>query len=82
MIPLRLIAAVEEERAGIYEQILGSGGSYDPRVIGSGTTTVISNEKIKDIIKIIKSLEDSDLLIKDVIQTIENIEWVDFLVCY
>ena len=40
--------------------------------IGSGTTTVISNEKIKDIIKRVTSLVDSGLLIKAVTHTIEN----------
>ena len=33
---------------------------------------MISNEKMEDIIKIIKSLEDFDLLIKGVSKTIQN----------
>ena len=39
----------------------------------SGTTTlVISNEEMNDIMKIVKSLEESGLLIKGVSETIKN----------
>ena len=39
----------------------------------SGTTTlIISNEEMEDIIKIVKSLEDSSLLLKGVSITIQN----------
>ena len=42
-------------------------------MFGSGTTTlIISNEEIKDVMKIIKSLEESGLLIKDVREIIKN----------
>ena len=41
--------------------------------LGSGTTTlIISNEEMEDIIKIVKSLEDSSLLLKGVSITIQN----------
>ena len=36
------------------------------------TTLIISNEEMNDIMKIIKSLEESGLLIKDVNKTIKN----------
>ena len=36
------------------------------------TTLIISNDKINDIIKIVKSLEDSGLLIKGVTETVQN----------
>ena len=36
------------------------------------TTLIISNDEIHDIIKIIKSLEDSSLLVKGVTQTFQN----------
>ena len=61
---------------------------------GSGTKTlVLSNEEIDDIMKmenddvmkIVKSLEDSGLLIKGVSKTIKIMQEnkkVDFLVCY
>ena len=37
-----------------------------------GTATIYSNEELKDIIKIIKSLEDSGSLIKSTTKTVEN----------
>ena len=36
------------------------------------TTLIISNDEIQDIIKIVKSLEDSGLLLKGVIETVQN----------
>ena len=42
-------------------------------MFGSGfTTLIIFNEEMKDIIKIVKSLKDSGLLIKGVSETIKN----------
>ena len=42
--------------------------------MGSGNTTtlIISNDEIDDIIKIVKSLEDSGLLLKGVNETVQN----------
>ena len=48
--------------AGIHQKILGSGN----------TTLIISNDEIHDIIKIVKSLEDSGLLIKGLTKTVQN----------
>ena len=43
------------------------------KMFGSGFTPLItSNEEMEDIMKIIKSLEDSGLLIKSVGETIQN----------
>ena len=43
------------------------------RIYGSGTTAlIISNEENNDIKKIVKSLEESDLVIIAVNETIEN----------
>ena len=36
------------------------------------TTLIISNDEINDIIKIIRSLEDSGLLLKGVTETVQN----------
>ena len=36
------------------------------------TTLIISNDEMKDIIRIVKSLEDSGLLLKRVSETIQN----------
>ena len=54
LIPLRLTAAASAADAGIRKKILGSGN----------TTLIISNNEMEDIIKIVKSLEDSGLLLK------------------
>ena len=36
------------------------------------TTLIISNDEIEDIIKIVKSLENSGLLLKGVTETVQN----------
>ena len=42
-------------------------------MLGSGTTTlIISNDEMDDILKIIKSLEDSGVLLKGVSETIQH----------
>ena len=48
--------------AGIQKKIHGSGS----------TTSIISNEEMDDIIKIVQALEDSNILLKGVTKTIEN----------
>ena len=53
LISLELNAALSAADAGIHKNILGSGT----------TTLIISNDEIKDIIRVIKSLEDSGLLL-------------------
>ena len=50
---------------------------YIKKVLESGnnnntTTLIISNIEMEGIIKIVKSLEDSGLLLKGVIQTVQN----------
>ena len=44
------------------------------KILGSGNmaTLIISNNEIQDIIKIVKSLEDSGLLLKGVTETVQN----------
>ena len=56
LIPLRLTAAAAATDPAIHRKMFGSGT----------TTLIISNEEINDIMKIIKSLEESSLLIKGV----------------
>ena len=42
-------------------------------MLGSGTTTlIISNDEMDDILKIVKSLEDSNVLLKGVSETIQH----------
>ena len=50
----------------ILKKILGSGHN------NNATTLIISNNKIENIIKIVKSLEDSGLLLKGVTETVQN----------
>ena len=46
---------------------------YIKNILGSGNTTlIISNDGIHDIIKLIKALEDSSLLLKGVTKTVQN----------
>ena len=59
LVPLGLTAAASVADAGIHKKILGSGLN-DP----SSTTLKISNSEMNDIDKIVKSLEDSGLLLK------------------
>ena len=71
LIPLGLTAASSAADAGIHKKILGSG--YRPSSSVSHMTTLItSNDEIHGIIKIVKSLEDSGLLIKGVTNAVQN----------
>ena len=48
-------------------------GSIKKKMLGSGTTTlIISNDEMNDILKIVKSLENSGLLLKGVSETIQH----------
>ena len=62
LILLGLTAAASTADAGIHKIILGSGTA----------TLITSNDEIEDIIKVVKSLEDSGLLLKGVSETIQN----------
>ena len=62
MIPLGLTAAASAAYAGIHKKILGS----------LDTKLIISNDEIGDIIKIVKALEDSSLLLKGATETVQN----------
>ena len=61
-IPLGLTAAASVTNAAIHKKMFGSGM----------TTLIISNEELNDIMKIVKSLEESGWLIKGASQTIKN----------
>ena len=62
LILLRLTAAASVADPGYIRKILGS----------RFTTLIISNEEMEDIIKIIRSFEDSGLLLKEVRETIKS----------
>ena len=63
LIPLGLTAAASAADAGIHKKILGSGNK---------TTLIISNKDMDDLIKIVKSPEDSDLLLKGITESVQN----------
>ena len=60
--PLGLSAAISAIDGGIKKKMLGAGT----------TTLIISNDEIDDILKIVKSLENSGVLLKGVSETIEH----------
>ena len=48
-------------------------GSIKKKMLGSkATTLIISNDEMDDILKIVKSLEDSGVLLKGVSETIQH----------
>lgn len=61
-IPLGLTAVTSTADARFHKNILRSGT----------TTLIISNKEMKDVIEIVKPLEDSGLLIKDFTQTLRR----------
>ena len=67
LISLGLTAAASAADAGIHKKILGSGHN-------NNTTLIISNDEMDNILKIVKSLEDSRVLLKGVSETIQNDE--------
>ena len=62
LIPLGLTAAAPATDAAIHKKIFGSGV----------TKLIISVEEMNDIMKIVKSLEESSLLTKGVSETLKN----------
>ena len=62
MIPLGLSAGMSEADAIIQKNIYGSGT----------TAFIISNDEMKDIMKTVKLIEESGLLIKWISETIKN----------
>ena len=72
LIPLGLTAAVSPEDAGIHKKILESGKNPSDSASHNNTILIISNDEMKYIMRIVKSLEDSDLLLKGVSETIQN----------
>ena len=67
LVPVGLTAAASAADAGIHKKILGSGKANNNNRI-----LIISNDEMDDILKIVKSLEDSGGLLEGVSETIEN----------
>ena len=64
-VPLGLTAAASAADAGIHKKVLGSGPN-------NNATLIISNDEMDDILKVVKSLEDSGVLLKGVSEKIQN----------
>ena len=64
LVPLGLTAAASTAVAGIHKKILGSRHN--------NTTLIISNDEMDDILKMVKSLENSGVFLKGVSETIQN----------
>ena len=62
LIPLRSSASMSAADATIQKKIYGSGT----------TALIISNEEIEDMMKIVKSLEESALLMKGISEIVKN----------
>ena len=60
---LGLTAAASVTDAAVNEKILGSGNH---------TTLIISNDDMQDLLKIVKSLKDSSLLLDRITETVKN----------
>ena len=65
--PLGLTAAMSAIDGSIQKKIHGSGAT-----IGAGVKLIIEQEDINDIIKVIKALENSGILLKGVSKAIKN----------
>ena len=73
LISLGLTAAVSAANAGIHKKILGSGHHLLSSAFhNNNTILIISNHEMKDIIEIVKSLEDSRLFPEEVSEAIQN----------
>ena len=75
LILLGLTAVASAADEGIHKNIVGSGTA----------TLIISNDEMEDIMKIVKSLEDSGLLLKGVsekFQMKQKNKKEHFLMCY
>ena len=63
LIPSRLTAGASAADAGIHKKILGTGHN---------TILMTSNKEMEDFLEIVKSLEDSGLLLKGFSEKIKN----------
>ena len=83
MILLQLSAGMSAADAAVQKKIYGSGHPSDLAL--HTTALIISNEEMKDIMKIVKPLEESRLLIKgisEIIKMKQNNKKADFFQCY
>ena len=72
LIALGLTAAASAADTEVHKKTLGSDNNNNNNNNNNNKTLMISNDEIRDIIKIIKFLEDSGLLLKGVTETVRN----------
>ena len=65
LVPLGLTGAASAADAGIHTKVLGSGHN-------NNTALIISNDEMNNLLEIVKSLEDSGVLLKGVSEAIEK----------
>ena len=70
LIPLGLTAVTSATDPAIHKKMFGSGRSSD--LASHMIILITSNEEMNDIMKIVKSLEESGLLMKGASETIKN----------
>ena len=51
---------------------MGSGHNRPSSSASHNTALIVSNNEMEDVVKIVKSLEDSGLLLKGVTETVQN----------
>ena len=72
--------------SGLSAGMSAADAARQKKIYGPGTTAlIISNEEMKDIMKIVKSLEESGLLIKELMKQLkmkQRNKKVDFFQCY
>ena len=59
---------------GLTAAASATGAAINKKIIGSGndTTLIISNDDMQDLLKIVKSLEDSGILLDGITETVKN----------
>ena len=72
LIHLGLTASASAADAGRHKKILGSGHSPSSSTLHNNTMLIISNNEMKDIIRMAKCLEDFDLLLKQFKMNLKN----------
>ena len=60
------------KNVGLQMGLSAAMSGIDKKIHGYGKTFKFSNEDIKDITKIVKALDDSDVLMKGVVETFKN----------
>ena len=57
---------------GLSAAMSGIDGAIQKKIHGTGTTVIFSNEEINDMVKNVKALEDSDVLMKGSTEILKN----------